>query len=61
MVELLGLSFCAKCGWNWPSGSGELDEDVKSLRKQRQQENDDRQQTNFVYKSLHEQKAQVSL
>ena len=23
---------CAKFGWNWPSGSGEEDENVKSLR-----------------------------
>ena len=28
--------FCAKFGWNWPSGSGEKDEHVKSLRQQRQ-------------------------
>ena len=29
---------CAKFGWNWPSGSGEEDENVKSLRQwQRQQ------------------------
>mgnify|MGYP003684358579 CR=1 FL=1 len=26
---------CAKFGWNWPSGSGEEDENVKSLRKRR--------------------------
>ena len=25
---------CAKFGWNWPSGSGEEDENVKSLRQQ---------------------------
>ena len=28
---------CAKFGWNWPSGSGEKDENVKSLRQQQQQ------------------------
>ena len=27
---------CAKFGWNWPSGSGEEDENVKSLRQQQQ-------------------------
>ena len=27
----------AKFGWNWPSGSGEEDENVKSLRRQWQQ------------------------
>ena len=29
--------FCVKFGWNWPSGSGEEDENVKILRQQRQQ------------------------
>ena len=24
---------CAKFGWNWPSGSGEEDENVKSLQR----------------------------
>ena len=24
--------FCAKFGWNWPNGSGEEDENVKSLQ-----------------------------
>ena len=28
---------CAKFGWNWPSGSGEEDENVKSLRQLRRQ------------------------
>ena len=28
---------CAKFGWNWPTGSGEEDENVKSLRHQRRQ------------------------
>ena len=27
---------CAKTGWNWPSGSGEEDENVKSVRQQQQ-------------------------
>ena len=27
---------CTKFGWNWPSGSGEEDENVKSIRQQRQ-------------------------
>ena len=27
---------CAKFGWNWPSGSGEKDENVKSLQTDRQ-------------------------
>ena len=26
---------CVKFGWNWPSGSGEVDENVKSLRQRR--------------------------
>ena len=29
--------FCAKFGWNWPCGSGEEDENVKSLRQRRRQ------------------------
>ena len=33
---------CAKFGWNWSSGSGEKDENVKSLHQRRWQ-----QQTNF--------------
>ena len=24
---------CVKFGWNWPSGSGEADENVKNLRQ----------------------------
>ena len=27
---------CSKFGWNWPSGSAEEDENVKSLRQQQQ-------------------------
>ena len=34
---------CAKFGWNWPSGSGEEDENVKSLRQRRQQQRRQRQ------------------
>ena len=29
---------CAKFGWNWPSGSGEEDKNVKSLQRQQQQQ-----------------------
>ena len=28
---------CAKFGWNWPCGSGEQDENVKSLQRQQRQ------------------------
>ena len=50
---------CAKFGWNWPSGSGEEDENVKVY------DNDDDnidvgQQTNFDQKSSLEPLAQVS-
>ena len=31
---------CAKFGWNWPSGSGEEDENVKSLQTDRQTTHD---------------------
>ena len=45
LLELSGSSFeqtwipfhlrmlCAKFGWNWPSGSGEEDENMKSLQQ----------------------------
>ena len=33
---------CAKFGWNWPSGSGEEDENVKSLRQRRQRRTTDK-------------------
>ena len=42
---------CAKFGWIWPSGSGEEDENVKSLRQQQQQRRRRRQRTNFDQKS----------
>ena len=44
---------CAKFGWIWPSGSGEEDENVKSLRQQQQQQQRRRrrQRTNFDQKS----------
>ena len=29
---------CAKFGWNWPSGSGEEDENVKSLQQRQQRQ-----------------------
>ena len=48
----------AKFGWNWPSGSGEVDENVKSLRQQRRKRW--RQRTNFHQKSSLEPSAQVS-
>ena len=28
------MMLCAKFGWNWPTGSGEEDENVKSLQQQ---------------------------
>ena len=36
--------FCAKFGSNWPKGSGEEYENVKSLRRQQQQQ---RQTTDY--------------
>ena len=38
-----------KFGWNWPSGSGEEDENVSSLLQRRQHE--DAQKTNFDQKN----------
>ena len=35
---------CAKFGWNWPSGSGEEDENVKSLQTDGQTDRDDGRQ-----------------
>ena len=32
----------AKFGWNWPSGSGEEDENVKSLRQQQRRRRTDK-------------------
>ena len=46
---------CAKFGWNWPSGSGEEDENVKSLRQpqwQQQQHNKGQQTTDDQKSSL---------
>ena len=53
---------CAKFGWNWPCGSGEEDENVKSLRHNNHNDNndDDGQGTNFDQKSSLEPSAQVS-
>ena len=31
------VMFCAKIGWNWPSGSGEEDEHVTNLQTDGQQ------------------------
>ena len=36
--HLYPRKLCAKFGWNWPSGSGEEDENVKSLRHRRQRQ-----------------------
>ena len=36
---------CAKFGWNWPSGSGEENENVKSLRQRRQRRQRQRRRT----------------
>ena len=46
-----------KFGWNWPSGSGEEDENVKSLQTDRQT---DRRRTTGDQKSSLELSAQVS-
>ena len=37
---------CAKFGWNWPSVSGEEDENVQSLRRQQRQQ---RQRTTKIF------------
>ena len=39
---------CAKFGWNWPSGSGEEDENVKSLQTDRRT---DRRRTQVIRKA----------
>ena len=49
----------AKFGWNWLSGSGEEDKNVKSLRKL--YNDNDGQRTNYDKKSSLEPSAQVSL
>ena len=41
----------AKFGWNWPSGSAEEDENVKSLRQRGRLLQRGRQLTNFDQKS----------
>ena len=53
---------CAKFGWNWPCGSGEEDENVKSLRHNNHNDNndDDGQRTNFDQKGSLEPLAQLS-
>ena len=48
---------CVKFGWNWPSGSGEEDENVKSLGKDGRT---DRRRTTGDQKSSLELSAQVS-
>ena len=52
---------CAKFGWNWPSGSGEEVENVKSLQMDRQTDRQtDRRRTTGDQKSSLELSAQVS-
>ena len=56
---------CAKFGWKWPSGSGEEDENVKSLQTDRQTDGQtdgriDRRRTTGDQKSSLELSAQVS-
>ena len=52
---------CAKLGLNWPSGSGEEDENVKSLQTDRQTDGQtDRRRTTGDQKSSLELSAQVS-
>ena len=46
------MMLCAKFGWNWPSGSGEEDENVKSLRRQQQQRQQQRRWTKDKFWSL---------
>ena len=53
------MMLCAKFGWNWPSGSGEEDENVKSLR-QCQRERQRRTMAMDDQKSSVEPSAQVS-
>ena len=56
---------CVLFGWNWSSGSGEEDENVKSLRQRRPYDNDDNnddgQRTNFDQKSSIEPSAQMNI
>ena len=56
---------CVKFGWNWPTSSGEEEENVKSLWQQRNDDDndkdDDGQRTNFDQKRSLEPSVQVSL
>ena len=51
---------CAKLGRNWPSGSGEVDENVKSLGQRKRQRQQRQRRTTFDQKSSLEPLAQVS-
>ena len=58
------MMFCAKFGWNWPSGSGEEDENVKSLQTDWQtdrQTTDDRWSEKLTYCRHAEEKEKKSL
>ena len=43
--------FCAKFGWNWPSGSGEEDKNGKVYNKAKDNNDNDGQRKNFDQKS----------
>ena len=51
---------CANFGCNWTSGSGEEDQNVKSLRQQQRQRQQQQRRTTFDEKSSLEPSAQVS-
>ena len=51
---------CAKFGWNWPSGSGEEDENVKSFTDGRTDRQTDSRRTTVDQKSSLELSAKVS-
>ena len=52
---------CATFGWNWPSGSGEEDENVNKGYDDDENNNNNWQRTNCDQRSLLEPLAQVSL
>ena len=61
-LNKLGFPSPKECfvGWNWPSGSGEKDETVKSLRQRQQNEDIDNDGQRTNQKSSIEPLAQVS-
>ena len=62
LIKLESASPRAKIGWNWPSGSGEEDENVKSVQTDGWTDGQtDRRQTTFDQKSSLVLSAQVSL